>query len=188
MLLAVNGFNRATRGTFAQFGVPVPRPDALIDTVLAHAADERFFAPERQDACNVLDVAHPLWLAREAGRRRDEVEVLVRRLLDDALTRWRPGEGTAFGPGDEPGLQGTEMWLAIVWYLADLLGLSDALGYRPRGIHRPEARGSPAPAAAARISSVSAGSTPSGFSQRTAFPAASAARLSSRCEVCTVPM
>lgn len=38
----------------------------------------------------------------------------------------------------EPGLQGTEMWLAIAWYLADLLGVSDALGYRPRGVHRPE--------------------------------------------------
>jgi hypothetical protein len=30
------------------------------------------------------------------------------------------------------------MWLAILWYLADLAGLSDALSYRPRGVHRPE--------------------------------------------------
>jgi hypothetical protein len=36
------------------------------------------------------------------------------------------------------------MWLAILWYLADLAGVSDALGYRPRGVHRPE------PAAALR--------------------------------------
>jgi hypothetical protein len=35
------------------------------------------------------------------------------------------------------------MWLAIIWLLADVLGLSDVLGYRPRGIHRPE----PAPPA-----------------------------------------
>jgi hypothetical protein len=37
-----------------------------------------------------------------------------------------------------PGLQGTEMWLAIIWYLADLLDAAEALGYRPRGVHRPE--------------------------------------------------
>jgi len=31
------------------------------------------------------------------------------------------------------------MWLATLWYAADLLDGSDALGYRPRGVHRPEA-------------------------------------------------
>lgn len=82
MLLPVNGFYRASRGTFAQFGVPVSHPERV--------------------------------------------------------TRWQDGAGVAFGPGDEAGLQGTEMWLAITWYLADLLGLADALGYRPRGVHRPE--------------------------------------------------
>jgi hypothetical protein len=30
------------------------------------------------------------------------------------------------------------MWLAIVWLLADVVGASDLLGYRPRGVHRPE--------------------------------------------------
>lgn len=137
MLLPVNGFYRASRGTFAQFGVPVPHPQRLIDTVLAHAADERFFAADRLNACNVLDVAHPLWLTRASGYRAADVAAVARRLLDAALVRWRPGEGVAFGPGDEPGLQGTEMWLAIVWYLADLLGMADTLEYRPRGIHRP---------------------------------------------------
>ena len=156
MLLPVNGFYRASRGTFAQFGVPVPFPERVIDTVLAHARDERYFARERQNACNVLDVAHPLWLTRGSGHRTDEVTALARRLLEDALGRWHPGAGMSFGPsgdggalslsggpglgaGPGPGLQGTEMWLAIVWYLADLVGLSDALGYRPRGVHRPEA-------------------------------------------------
>ncbi|MBN9178183.1 MAG: acyltransferase [Microbacterium sp.] len=138
MLLPVNGFYRATRGTFAQFGVPVPHPERVIDTVLAHAGDERFFAPDRRNACNVLDVAHPLWLTRSTGHRTTEVVALGRDLLADALTRWVPLAGISFGPDDEPGLQGTEMWLAIVWYLADLAGLADALDYRPRGIHRPE--------------------------------------------------
>ena len=55
--------------------------------------------------------------------------------------RWVPGHGFAFDTrlGSAPTLQGTEMWLATLWYAADLLDQSDALGYRPRGVHRPEA-------------------------------------------------
>jgi hypothetical protein len=62
------------------------------------------------------------------------------------LPRWQDGRGFGFafgsalsdnGPSQEPGLQGTEMWLAVIWLLADLIGRSDALGYRPRGVHRP---------------------------------------------------
>ncbi len=72
-LQTVNGFYRASRGTFAQFDVPLPHPDRLVDTVLAHLRDQRFFAADRRNACNVLDVAHPLWLAgkqtRTAARR-----------------------------------------------------------------------------------------------------------------------
>lgn len=144
MLLPVNGFYRATRGTFAQFRLPVPYPVAVVDTVLEHAADERFFAPGRRDACNVLDVAHPLWLTRATGHRSAETAALARRLLGDALDGWVDGEGFGFHEpaavsSATPGLQGTEMWLAIVWYLADLLGMSDALGYRPRGVHAPSA-------------------------------------------------
>jgi hypothetical protein len=30
------------------------------------------------------------------------------------------------------------MWLSITWLIADLLGVSHALGYRPKGVHRPE--------------------------------------------------
>ncbi|QIG38691.1 acyltransferase [Microbacterium sp. 4R-513] len=146
-LQLVNGFYRTSRGTFAQFGLPLPRPERVVDTVLAHVRDDRWFRPDRQDACNVLDVAHPLWLTRTAGYRADEVSATARRLLDVALDRWVDGEGFGFrAPSQDhawrdashPGLQGTEMWLATIWYLADLAGLSDALGYRPRGVHRPE--------------------------------------------------
>ncbi|WP_045301749.1 acyltransferase [Microbacterium trichothecenolyticum] len=146
-LPVVNGFYRASRGTFAQFGVPLPHPDRVIDTVLRHARDPRWFAPGARNACNVLDVAHPLWLARGTGYRDDEVRELAARLLSDALATWVPGAGFSFREPSpaarglietEPGLQGTEMWLAILWYLADLAGVSDALGYRPRGVHRPE--------------------------------------------------
>ncbi|WP_404434156.1 acyltransferase [Microbacterium lacus] len=141
LLQRVNGFYRASRGTFAQFGIPIPYPRAVVDTVLVHAEDETLFASAAQNACNVLDVAHPLWLARDAGHRAAEVTALARTLLGQAMDHWVDGEGFAFHPGSDgaaPGLQGTEMWLAIVWYLADLAGLSDRLGYRPRGIHQPE--------------------------------------------------
>jgi acetyltransferase-like isoleucine patch superfamily enzyme len=155
-LQVVNGFYRASRGTIAQFGVPFPHGARVIDTVLMHARDPRWFAPDRVDACNVLDVAHPLWFAaRQDGapagppaHRRDEVVELAAQLLADALERWHDENGFAFRPADaaDPrgdgaqaaGLQGTEMWLATIWYLADLAGVSEALGYRPRGIHRPE--------------------------------------------------
>ena len=147
LLPIVNGFYRAARGTFAQFGMPLPYPERVIDTVLRHARDPRWFAPGARNACNVLDIAHPLWLTRATGYRDDEVRDLATRLLSDALATWTPGAGFAFREPSaaaqglaetEPGLQGTEMWLAIVWYLADLAGVSDALGYRPRGVHRPE--------------------------------------------------
>lgn len=146
-LQLVNGFYRASRGTFAQFDVPLPYPERVVDTVLTHVQDARYFRPDRHDACNILDIAHPLWLTRGSGYRGPEVEQTCRRLLDAALERWVTGEGFGFRarstddpsrPASIPGLQGTEMWLATIWYLADLLGSADALGYRPRGVHRPE--------------------------------------------------
>ncbi|WP_308197776.1 acyltransferase [Rathayibacter sp. VKM Ac-2926] len=139
LLLLVNGAYRATRGTFVQDGRPLPYPDAVRDTVLRHARDDRWFRPERVDACAALDLVHPLWLTRGSTYRAAEVEPLARTLLADVLGRWRPGRGFAFRlHAADAGLQGTEMWLAVLWYLADLLGASDTLGYRPRGVHRPE--------------------------------------------------
>jgi acetyltransferase-like isoleucine patch superfamily enzyme len=146
-LQIVNGYYRATRGTFAQFGLPVPHASRVVDTVLAHARDPELFRPERQNACNVLDVAHPLWLTRTGGHRTEEVTDLARRLLRTAIGHWRDGAGFGFQaphpttaglPATHPGLQGTEMWLAIIWLLADLAGVSAVVGYRPRGVHRPE--------------------------------------------------
>lgn len=148
MLQVVNGFYRASRGTYAQFGLPLPYPERVIDTVLAHAATQRYFAPERQNACNVLDITHPLWLAgRQTDYRRDDVIKLAGSLLDNALEHWTDGQGFGFqapsrtatsAVATTPGLQGTEMWLAILWLLADLVGIAGELGYRPRGVHRPE--------------------------------------------------
>lgn len=148
MLQVVNGYYRASRGTFAQHGLPVPYADKVIDTTLSHARDQRFFASERQNACNVLDITHPLWLAsRQTDHRHDEIVALARTLLSQALGYWTDGEGFGFQAphpstravvATHPGLQGTEMWLGILWLLSDLTGLSSLLGYRPRGVHRPE--------------------------------------------------
>jgi acetyltransferase-like isoleucine patch superfamily enzyme len=150
----VNGFYRLTRGTFAQFGVPLPYPERTVDSVLAHAADTHWFRDDRGTACNVLDVIHPLWFCtRQTGHRRVEGEQWARRQLARVLRSWRDGAGFSFaleaghGPERTPGLLGTEMWLSITWLLSDYLGCSDALGYTPRGVHRPEPRG----AVAARL-------------------------------------
>ncbi|MFE7843272.1 acyltransferase [Streptomyces sp. NPDC057474] len=154
-LQVVNGYYRLTRGSFAQYGVPVPHPERVVDAVLDHARDTRYFGAGRENACNVLDVAHPLWLCtRQLGGgggsddsyRSAEIRRWAEQQLTAVLTRWQAGRGFGFGPGTagpgpEPGLQGTEMWLAIVWLLADLLGRSDQLGCRPRGVHRPEPAG-----------------------------------------------
>jgi len=150
-LQAVNGFYRLTRGSYAQFGLPLPYPEAAVDTVLEHAADPHLATAEGYNACNVLDIIHPLWLAaRQTGHRRAESAAWAQDQLRQALENWSEGAGFAFAPrGDGadavPGLQGTEMWLSIVWYLADHLGLAGALGYRPRGVHSPDPLVRPAP-------------------------------------------
>ncbi|MEZ5141158.1 MAG: acyltransferase [Acidimicrobiales bacterium] len=144
-LMPVNGFYRLTRGTYAQFGVPLPRPEAAVDTVIAHAREHRWFVERDRTACNVLDIVHPLWLCLgQVDYRRAEVRDHLGRLLQEAVSRWVDGAGFGFaGPGepggnDGPGLQGTEMWLSIVWLAADALGESGGLSWRPRGVHRPE--------------------------------------------------
>jgi acetyltransferase-like isoleucine patch superfamily enzyme len=144
-LMPVNGFYRLTRGTYAQFGEPLSRPEAIVDTVIAHARDHRWFVERDHNACNVLDIVHPLWMClRQVDYRRAEIRDHLAALLDDSVTRWVDGAGFGFagprepGGNDDPGLQGTEMWLSIIWLAADALGESNGLSWRPRGVHRPE--------------------------------------------------
>lgn len=143
-LQPVNGFYRLTRGTYAQFGLPLPYPEQSIRTVLEHAADPDLDVGDGYTACNILDIIHPLWLsAKQTSFRRSEGETWARSQLDRALGHWVAGQGFAFAPrggGADavPGLQGTEMWLSIVWLLADYLGMSGALSYRPAGVHNPD--------------------------------------------------
>jgi len=139
MLQPVNGFYRLTRGTYAQFGLALPAAEAAIDTVLAHRRHYRGFQGEHYNACNLLDVAHPLWLClKQTDHRREEVRAAIAAELARACGCWREGRGFAFGSGQEPGLQGTEMWLSTIYLMADILGLAPALSFEPRGVHRTE--------------------------------------------------
>ena len=47
----------------------------------------------------------------------------------------------AFADGQEPGLQGTEMWLSVIHLAAKLLKREDAFHYVPKGVHRTQAVG-----------------------------------------------
>ncbi len=144
-LMAVNGFYRLTRGTYGQFGVDVPRPEAAIDTVLAHARDYAWFATEARNACNLLDVVHPVWLlGRQTDYRRAEIRTAIAAALEGVCANWVDGEGFPWQIGrDQPGLRGTEMFMAVVALAADLLGESDGLSFVPRGVHRLEPATSP---------------------------------------------
>ena len=138
LLEPVNGTYRAVRGTLAQWGLALGREDVLIDTVLRRAAEVTW--ARDATACDALDVVHLLsWAGRTRPEyRRAEVSDVARAVLKATLRAWVPGRGLPFTAGREPSLQGTEMWLAVAWYAADLLGEADALDYRPRGVHRPE--------------------------------------------------
>ncbi len=88
-LQPVNGFYRLTRGTYAQFGRPLPAPERAIDTLLLHMDDPEFFASGRGNACNVLDVVHPLWLcSRQTKYRFEEGRVWVEERLAMVIDRW----------------------------------------------------------------------------------------------------
>lgn len=141
----VNGFYRMTRGSYAQFGVPIPHPERAIDTILVQANDPRYFGEGKYNACNVLDVIHPLWLcAKQTQYRKAEATQWARTMLDLSMAKWRDGDGFGFDidpgtkPNAQPSLQGTEMWLSIIFLLCEYLGVAPALGYRPKGVHRIE--------------------------------------------------
>lgn len=139
LLQPVNGFYRLTRGTYAQFGVAVPRPEAAIDSVLLNHRNYAGFSGPTYTACNLLDTIHPLLLCLgQTDHRRAEAEQIARSVIARAGERWVDGEGFAFADGQQAGLQGTEMWLSVVHLSAKLLGEADAFAFVPRGVHRTE--------------------------------------------------
>lgn len=138
-LQPVNGFYRLTRGTYAQFGLPLPYPETSIDTILSHCHDYGDFMEREVTACNVLDVVHPLWLcSKQTDYRKEDIQAFMEKQLARTIAQWQSGQGFAFSKAHQPGLQGTEMWLSIVYLMADYLGLENHLSYRPKGVHRLE--------------------------------------------------
>lgn len=138
-LLPVNGFYRLTRGTYAQFGIGLPYPERAIDTILAHSKNTKYFRDNCGNACHTLDVIHPLWLcAKQTDYRRAEGEAWAEKQIRRVLQKYQENKGFSFElePEFEAGLQGTEMWLSILYLLADYIGVADALGYYPHGVHR----------------------------------------------------
>lgn len=139
-LQPVNGFYRLTRGAHAQFGWDLDHSNGVIDTVLAHAHDARYFGPQRSTACYVLDIVHPLLMARrQTSYRRAEISAVARYWLNATIDHWQPKKGMSFEmrPGAVACLQGTEMWLSIAWLCAYMLGFtSQADDFSPKGIHR----------------------------------------------------
>jgi hypothetical protein len=136
-LQPVNGFYRLTRGTYAQFARPVPHPESALDTILAHIRLNDGFVARNVNACNLLDVIHPLWwLRQQCDHRRDETLRFAAAQIPAIIGRWVDGQGFAFAAGGPPGMRGTEMWLATLYTAAEVLGLSGELGYVPQGVHR----------------------------------------------------
>lgn len=115
----------------------MPHPEAALDTILTHIRLNSGFESHNVNACNLLDVVHPLWLLLQTTEhRRGEALNFIERQLSLIIDRWADGAGFAFSPGTSPGLQGTEMWLAILKIGADALDMAKELPYDPQGVHR----------------------------------------------------
>ena len=52
------------------------------------------------------------------------------------IKTWRNNIGFSFAPGLQPSLQGTEMWLSIIYIIASYLGAQKSLRYELKGVHR----------------------------------------------------
>ncbi|UHS58283.1 acyltransferase [Agrobacterium vaccinii] len=139
LLQPVNGFYRLTRGSYAQLGLPVPYPQAAIDSVIANYRDYGAFQGKDYNACNLLDTIHPLFLClKQTNHRQEEAKNIARETVRRIRERWQKGRGFAFAEGHSPGLQGTEMWMSVLWLAAKLLGEDQFLPFKPMGVHRVE--------------------------------------------------
>lgn len=137
LLQPVNGFYRLTRGSYAQFGLPLPYPEAAINSVIANYRAYGGFHGADFNACNLLDTIHPLLLClKQTDHRQDEAKEIAREILHRNEGRWQRSRGFAFAEGHPAGLQGTEMWMSVLWLTAKLLDAEHLLPFRPRGIHR----------------------------------------------------
>ena len=134
----VNGFYRLTRGTYAQFNKEIPYAEKMIDTVFEHS--NTFFVDESlETSCNILDIIHPLWLAKkQTDYRCTEGKELAIRWINKIIENWVFDKGFAFVLSDHSAtsLMGTEMWLSILYLMCDYIGISHLLNFSPKGVHR----------------------------------------------------
>lgn len=66
---------------------------------------------------------------------------MAETIILQCADQWQENEGFAFAAGQQPSLQGTEMWLSTLHIAADLLGFADEFAFVPKGIHRTQAVG-----------------------------------------------
>ncbi len=141
-LQPVNGFYRLTRGAHAQFGIPVPFPEAAINSVISHYRNNRGFSGSTYTACNLLDTVHPLWLClKQTDFMRSHAETVAEDIILHLQDRWQAKRGFAFADGQSGSLQGTEMWLSTLHLAADLLGIAENFAFVPKGVHRTQSAG-----------------------------------------------
>ncbi|MFN7023561.1 MAG: acyltransferase [Pseudorhizobium sp.] len=142
LLQPVNGFYRVTRGAHAQFAIPVPFPQATINSVLLHYRANSGFTGSTYSACNLLDTIHPLWLClKQSDHMRSDIEKVAEDIILAAPQRWQRQYGFAFADGQPGSLQGTEMWLSALHLAADTLGVAGNFAFVPQGVHRTRAAG-----------------------------------------------
>ncbi|MNE46464.1 hypothetical protein D3C80_1408040 [compost metagenome] len=142
LLQPINGFYRISRGTYAQFGVPIPYPEAVINSVLSHYRNYQGFSGDSYTACNLLDTIHPLGLClKQTDFMRGQAETVAESIILRAPERWQLGKGFSFADGQQASLQGTEMWLSTLYLAADFLNMAEVFPFVPQGIHRTRAAG-----------------------------------------------
>ncbi len=129
--LRVNGWYRTVRGSYGQFGLPLPYAERTVDSVLEHRDGGCEF-----NACNVLDIIYPLWrCGLQTDYRRTEGQAWALETLSRIIPLWGPGFG--FAPEKDPvTLKGTEMWLSIIYNICKYLEKEKLLGYTPKGVHK----------------------------------------------------
>jgi hypothetical protein len=122
--------------------VPVPYPEAAINSVLSHYRNYQGFSGDSYTACNLLDTIHPLWLClKQTDFMRPQAEAIAETIILRAPERWQAGTGFAFADGQQASLQGTEMWLSTLHLAADVLNLTEQFAFVPQGVHRTRAAG-----------------------------------------------
>ncbi len=130
--LRVNGYYRLTRGTYDQFKYKPGYINQAVDTILKYSKEKGV----PQNACDALDIIHPLYFAKGfTNYRSKEGEAWCVKMLPIFIDKFTP-EGFPFAFGEEASLKGTEMWLSIIYLMCDYLGMSNFLGYEPKGVHR----------------------------------------------------